>query len=514
MQNVIHDLWQSNFEISLLLLLVFAARHGIRHILNDKNTYLLWMSIPLGISTAWLISQIEFAKPPAVAVSKIVHDYVVQPYIVEPGQALDGWIVLAYLWLIAASALLIRLVYQHYQLRLELKLIRSANRLTSIPTSSSNYSRKNYAVVGVNKIDFSPAAYGFIKPKIYFPLHLQQELTPEQIGLIIAHEEQHIRYGHLWLNLLWDVAVCIFWFNPLLYLARKYFRHDQELYCDHLVLSKANTKAQRAYGHALISTASATHPHSLLCPWKSIHQLEERIMNIKKLNRVNNKTLLAIFSAAIVVCTSLYSVSAHETKSGSQPQKQLYKFVHQDDDNKHQPAEFIIMKDNKTFMEQNGEKFIMEGDVKREMTAEELTMYEQMVENTHMHELARKSMLAGESEKIHQQIKIITNHEGAELSEEEMEMLAHEMQNMQVEIEMHQDDFAMAQHEIDKARHDIEAAHEANHLSKTEAKKARRQLEKAAERLARDQQKLKESMEQARADIKRMRTDVLESRAY
>lgn len=511
MNQVIHYFWQSNIEFSLLLLAIFAARYGVRHVSNNKNTYLLWMSIPAGLVVAWLLKQIEFDKPQVEAVTQIVQNYVVQPYVIEASQALNSWFFLTTSWLLIAGVLLLRLLYQHFQLRKELGKIRTAK--------SSTTSAK-YEVVGISKTDFSPAAYGFIRPKIYFPLHLERELSKEQIKLIITHEEHHIQQGHLWLNLIWDIAVCLMWFNPLLYVARKCFRHDQELYCDYLVLHKTNTHAHSAYGHALLSTVSATHSVSLLCPWKSMHQLEERIMNIKKTNHFNNTALLTLFGAAIVACTSLYSVSAHETSNDSDKHKKVYKFVdvdldlEKDSDEKRQVRKIKIISDGKTFVDMDGEKYVTEGDVKRDMTDEELKMFEQEIEKAQAHKMVRKSMHGGDNSEGHKQIQVIRMHEEGELSEENLEMLMHEMKNVQIEMGMHEDEFEMARHEIKMAEKDIKAARAAEQLSKPKAEKARKQLENARKRLERDQQRMEKSMQQTRAEIERLRTDIMESKPH
>ena len=238
-------------------------------------------------------------------------------------------------------------------------------------------------------------------------------------------------------------------------------------------------------------------------------------MNIKKLNHFDNKSLLAIFGAAIVACTSLYSVSAHESGEDSAQQKKVYKFVHKDgDDEKHQVREIKIIKDDKTFVDEDGDKYVVDGDAKRAMTAEELKTFEQDIEQAQAHQMVSKTMMGGKHGDGDKQIKIIRKHEGGELSEEDIEILTQEMQDMQIEMEMHQDEFSMAQHEIKMAEKDIEAAQAANQLSDADAKKVRKKLEKAAEKLANEQQRMQKTMEQARADIKRVRTEILESKAH
>lgn len=163
---------------------------------------------------------------------------------------------LGIVWSIVAILLVLRLVHQHLELRRKLAVMTVAIDIGCEST---------YPLVGIDNDEFSPAVYGFIKPKIYFPIQLQATLSDKQIERIIRHEEHHITQQHFWLNLFWDILVCAFWFNPLMYLSRQGFRHDQELFFDYLVLNKSNNHSDNQnYGYALLSTVTATHSVSLL----------------------------------------------------------------------------------------------------------------------------------------------------------------------------------------------------------------------------------------------------------
>ena len=514
MNVTMQGLWQTNIEFSLLIFAVLFARYGVRYLAVNKNTYLLWMTIPCGLAASWIIKHLEIEAQPVAVVSQAVQSYVVTPYIVEPARAFDGWTFLAYFWGVVAIALILRLFNQHRLLRKELSVLSGGHGATVKEERAFNHPGR-YPIVPIHKQNFTPAAYGFLRPSIYFPVHLSRELSDEQIQLIISHEQHHISQGHLWLNLLWDICVCILWFNPLIYIARKYFRHDQELYCDHLVLHKTHTQSRKAYGHALLSTVSATHSVSLLCPWKSKHHLEERIMNIKSLNQHKNSILSTFFGAIIIACTSLYGVAAHETDGDSHEPKKIYKYVHknEDHDGKHKIQKIKIIKDGKTFISKDDKKFVVEDGEKREMTAEEIEMFEKEIEQAKSHAQIEKMIKMGGHGGEHKQIRFISKHEGGELSEKDIELLTDELQNIEIEMESHQGEFAMAQKEIRMVEKEIEAAHAANQISEKEAMKVRRKLEQANLRLERDQEKMRKTMEQTRANVERLRKDIMESRA-
>lgn len=360
MSELLQSLWQSNIELSLLLVAVMLARLVIHKTTKVYNSYLLWLSIPIGLLLARLISSVEFSEPPVAAVSDVV-----QNYIVQPSNVIQGWTVLGFFWGLVVALLLLRLARQHFELRRELSDITVA---IDIGCESS------YPIVGIDKDEFSPAVYGFLKPRIYFPTALQTTLSDKQIELIIRHEEHHITQQHLWLNLLWDVLVCVFWFNPLIYLSRQGFRHDQELFCDYLVLNKSsNPSDHQSYGHALLSTVTATHSVSLLCSWKNFNQLEERIMNIKKSTSLAAKIAITSLAAIIVASTSLYAVSAEQYKDDAY----LSSSIEDNGD-----SEYIWRDGDKRYIEKNGRRFTMQDDTKRPMTDAESIEFTGLLEKS------------------------------------------------------------------------------------------------------------------------------------
>ena len=74
----------------------------------------------------------------------------------------------------------------------------------------------------------APFVMGVFRPRIYLPSWLNEE---EQ-ALILLHEEQHIRHlDHLTRLLAW-AALCIHWFNPLVWMGFALSGRDMEIRCD------------------------------------------------------------------------------------------------------------------------------------------------------------------------------------------------------------------------------------------------------------------------------------------
>ena len=70
-------------------------------------------------------------------------------------------------------------------------------------------------------------------------------------------------------NLFVAVASILFWFNPLMHLARHAMRLDQELACDALALEDVNV-GPRAYGEVLLKAQLAGPRSWLACAWSGM----------------------------------------------------------------------------------------------------------------------------------------------------------------------------------------------------------------------------------------------------
>ncbi|MBL4673844.1 MAG: hypothetical protein JKX81_16410 [Arenicella sp.] len=516
MSDAMKWLWQFNLDLSLLLISILLARAALRRLTGTYNNYLLWLSIPLAVVVTSILSTVELSSAVTAQIQplqSVVHDYVIQPR-----EMFDAWSVIGLSIAVLTALLIMRLMLQHRNLRRELRRI-SDNEHAPIQSS--------FPVISVTKDGFSPAVYGFLYPTIYFPLGLAKSLPPSQIALIIAHEEQHIRQGHLWLNLLWDVLVCVLWFNPLVYLARQGFRHDQEMYCDYLVLKNSDPHDRRKYGHALLSTVSATHSVSLLCSWKMFNQLEERIMNIKTTFSKPKKLLITFFSTVLVSTASVYSLAMAEDSDS----KDTKKIVIIDNGQKHK---IKVIQDGLTYLDEGGEKSIVENGKRRALTPAEEAKYEALIDQIDIeqvveieHDGSHNSSHRG-SHRIISILRSDGDQDNVELSHVlqnlgDLKELAslHGLQQVKhldalealkhIDIEVLSNidgSFAIAEHELAQALHSIESVKENEHLNKAEIKKTVKELKSLQKQLAKDKKRTQKTHERARLAAENVKVQV------
>lgn len=98
----------------------------------------------------------------------------------------------------------------------------------------------------------SPFVMGVFRPRIYLP-----SSTPMvERRFIVAHERHHIRRGDPLWKLLGYAALCLHWFNPLVWLAFCLAGKDMEMSCDEAVIKRLGEHIRADYSQALLRLAT------------------------------------------------------------------------------------------------------------------------------------------------------------------------------------------------------------------------------------------------------------------
>ena len=108
-------------------------------------------------------------------------------------------------------------------------------------------------VIYVTKTPVTPSTVGVFKPKIIMPEIILKRYGCKEFQTILLHEKTHIRLGHLWFYLLWDILRALLWLNPFLAISTKYFREDMEEICDLVTIKRSEGNAY-AYGQLLLKS--------------------------------------------------------------------------------------------------------------------------------------------------------------------------------------------------------------------------------------------------------------------
>jgi beta-lactamase regulating signal transducer with metallopeptidase domain len=90
-------------------------------------------------------------------------------------------------------------------------------------------------------------------PALFLPSQLWKKLNADQRTALLVHELAHLRRGDHWVRLLEMLTTGLYWWNPVLWLARHELREAEEQCCDAWVVW-ALPGAGRTYALALVET--------------------------------------------------------------------------------------------------------------------------------------------------------------------------------------------------------------------------------------------------------------------
>ncbi len=143
----------------------------------------------------------------------------------------------------------------------------------------------------------TPFIFGIFRPKIYLPSRMAEQNN----SYVIAHERAHLkRLDHVW-KLLGFALLCVYWFNPLLWLAYTLFCRDIELACDEKVLRDSDSDIKKAYSEALLN-CSTSKKHIGACPLAfGETSVKARVKNVLRYKKPSRITIVISIVLCIIV---------------------------------------------------------------------------------------------------------------------------------------------------------------------------------------------------------------------
>lgn len=143
----------------------------------------------------------------------------------------------------------------------------------------------------------TPLTYGIVRPVILLPknIDLGDERTLEYV---LTHELVHIRRFDAVSKLLLVAAVCVHWFNPLVWVMYVLANRDLEISCDEAVIRTLGGESKADYARALIRMEERRSGLSAFYNGFSKNATEERIVSIMKSKKTS---VVAIFMAVALI---------------------------------------------------------------------------------------------------------------------------------------------------------------------------------------------------------------------
>ena len=147
----------------------------------------------------------------------------------------------------------------------------------------------------------TPFVLGVFRPRIYLPSHIPAQELP----YILAHERHHIRRcDHIW-KLLAYCALCIHWFDPLVWVAFVLAGKDMEMSCDEAVIRQLGPQIRGDYSASLLRLASGKKRIAVTPLAFGQGDTKGRVLNMAKWKKPKVWVSLLCFlvcAAALVAC--------------------------------------------------------------------------------------------------------------------------------------------------------------------------------------------------------------------
>lgn len=150
----------------------------------------------------------------------------------------------------------------------------------------------------------TPVVCGLIKARIIVPSDLAQSLSQMELKHILVHELIHIKRFDYIFKPLFMLALCIHWFNPIVWISFILFQKDMEMSCDEKVMSAFDIDIRSEYATSLIKLAAKQNVllnGGLLAFGES--SIKTRIKGIMRFKKP--KFLIGILAVIILVATSV-----------------------------------------------------------------------------------------------------------------------------------------------------------------------------------------------------------------
>lgn len=172
----------------------------------------------------------------------------------------------------------------------------------------------------------SPVLAGFLRPRIYLPIHLISNfnagtISATDLRYMLLHELQHYKHKDILVGYLINTANVFYWFNPLIGYFLKRIRQERELACDAAVLQLLKETEYTSYGNTLINFAEtiALTPFPLTMGISgNAKQLKGRILNIASFRKptftqkIRGYLICLFVSTVIIGCVPILSAYASD----------------------------------------------------------------------------------------------------------------------------------------------------------------------------------------------------------
>lgn len=171
----------------------------------------------------------------------------------------------------------------------------------------------------------TPVTYGIFSPKIILPRTM--DLTDHKaLRFVLEHELVHIKcHDNLW-KIVALAALCIHWFNPIVWIMQILFNRDLELTCDEKVITSVGAEQRQEYALTLINLAGNKSGISFLHSSFGKNVIKERIVSIMKYKKTSALPEISSYTSSGFV-TKIEGSTMYLQEEGHGDSKVAYELI-------------------------------------------------------------------------------------------------------------------------------------------------------------------------------------------
>lgn len=258
---------------------------------NSGTRFAVWFSALLAIAA------ISFL--PGFGTGRAMR-HVVRPEIILPDflavAIVAGWILMAAM----ATARLAAGLWNLRKLRRNCGAIATSELPSSLRETLDQIQTIRPVVICRSSVVCVPTAIGFFKPLILVPEWVLEELSPEDLKILLLHELAHLRRWDDWTNLAQKIVRAVLCFHPAVWWIEKRLSLEREMACDDVVL--AVEKNSLVYAECLVSLAEKSFVHrGLAMAQAAISHARDTSLRLARILDVHRPSATRVFKPALGV---------------------------------------------------------------------------------------------------------------------------------------------------------------------------------------------------------------------
>ncbi|MBO5196579.1 MAG: hypothetical protein J6C03_05735 [Clostridia bacterium] len=189
-------------------------------------------------------------------------------------------VVASYVWIIGIALVILYGIISYTLLRLKVR--------DAVPAGNN---------IRLSEKVSTPFILGFINPKIYIPVNMDEN----NLQYILAHEKAHIKRRDHLIKPIGFALLAVYWFNPMMWLAYIFLCRDIELACDEKVVRDFAADEKARYASALLD-CSVNRKYITACPLAFGEVgVKERIKNALNYKKPMLWIIVAAVISAIII---------------------------------------------------------------------------------------------------------------------------------------------------------------------------------------------------------------------